>query len=157
LRRSGRLDKEGGGLRRIIQQPGPHSLVSLEPEMLTAGALGMLGYGLYSAGLGLAGLLGLVVLDVWADLVLVLLGLLLALSAALVRVRFPGGLALALSAMLSLQALALHNDLHFYGRIVPLLQALRGAYVVLLLVLAYVGSHRRSAGDSTTAADKARS
>jgi hypothetical protein len=130
--------------------------VSLEREMLTAGALGMLGYGLYSAGLGLAGLLGFVALDLWANLALVVLGLLLALSAALVRVRFPGGLPLALSAMLSLQALALHNDLHFYGRIVPLLQALRGAYVGLLLVLVHVGSRRPSAGDSTPAADKPR-
>jgi hypothetical protein len=56
-----------------------------------------------------------------------------------VRVRIPGGLALALSAMLSLQALALHNDLHFFGRMMPVMQALRGAFAAILLALAYFG------------------
>jgi hypothetical protein len=107
--------------------------------MLTASALGMAGYGLYSAGLGLAGLLGFVRLEVWANLGLIGLGLLLALSAAFVRVRMPGGLALALSAILGLQALALHNDLHFFGRTVPWLQIARGAFAGLLVMLAAWG------------------
>jgi hypothetical protein len=122
--------------------------------MLTAAALGMFGYGLYSAGLGLAGLMGFVALEVWADLGLVVLGLLLMLSAAFVRVRMPGGTALALSAMLSLQALALHNDLHFFGRTVPAFQIARGAFAVLLVALAYQGgrvSAPGSAADDTAA------
>lgn len=110
--------------------------------MLTAATLGMVGYGLYSVGLGVAGLLGFVALEPWADLGLAVLGLLLMLSAAFVRVRLPGGLALALSAMLSLQALALHNDLHFFGGSRPDMQALRGAFAALLLVLAYLGGRR---------------
>lgn len=114
--------------------------------MLTAATLGMVGYGLYSAGLGLAGLLGFGVLEPWADLGLVVLGLLLALSAAFVRVRLPGGLALALSAMLSLQGLALHNDLHFFGVTRPDMQALRGAFAALLMILAYQGGRRAAAG-----------
>ncbi len=113
--------------------------------MLTAAALGMVGYGLYSSGLGLAGLLGFGVLEAWANLGLIVLGLLLALSAAFVRVRLPGGLALALSAMLGLQGLALHNDLHFFGATRPDVQALRGAFAALLVILAYQGGRRRVA------------
>jgi len=120
--------------------------------MLTAAALGMLAYGLYSAGLGLAGLLGFVALEVWANLGLIVSGLLLALAAAFVRVRLPGGLALALSAILGLQALALHNDLHFYGATTVPPQALRGACAALLLVLAYVGGRRPDAGDGDASA-----
>jgi len=120
--------------------------------MLTAAALGMLAYGLYSAGLGLAGLLGFVALEVWANLGLIVSGLLLALAAAFVRVRLPGGLALALSAILGLQALALHNDLHFYGATTVPPQALRGASAALLLVLAYAGGRRPDAGDGDASA-----
>lgn len=120
--------------------------------MLTAATLGMLAYGLYSAGLGLAGLLGFVALEVWANLGLIVSGLLLALAAAFVRVRLPGGLALALSAMLGLQALALHNDLHFYGATTVPPQALRGACAALLLVLAYAGGRRPDAGDGDASA-----
>ena len=108
--------------------------------MLTASALGMLAYGLYSAGLGIAGLLGAVRLEVWANLGLVGFGLLLTLAAAFVRVRLPGGLALALSALLALQALALHNDLHFFGRTVPLFQLARGTFAVILVGLAVLGA-----------------
>ena len=120
--------------------------------MLTAATLGMLAYGLYSAGLGLAGLLGFVALEVWANLGLIVSGLLLALAAAFVRVRLPGGLALALSAILGLQALALHNDLHFYGATTVPPQALRGASAALLLVLAYAGGRRPDAGDGDASA-----
>lgn len=108
--------------------------------MLTASALGMLAYGLYSAGLGVAGLLGAVRLEVWANLGLIGFGLLLMLAAAFVRVRLPGGLALALSALLALQALALHNDLHFFGRTVPLFQLARGTLALVLVGLAVLGA-----------------
>jgi len=118
--------------------------------MLTAAALGMAGYGLYSAGLGLAGLLGLVPLEFWANLGLVGLGLLLLLSAAFVRVRLPGGLALAISATLSLQALALHNDLHFFGRTLPVMQVARAALASLLVALAYWGGRKAERPDSAS-------
>ena len=138
----------------------PSSRASWQPSgsggsgeaMLTTSTLGMVVYGLYSAGLGVAGLLGLVGLEVWANLGLIGLGLLLMLSAAFVRVRLPGGLALALSAMLGLQALALHNDLHFFGRTVPLFQIARGAFALVLVGLAVLGARAarsRVTADST--------
>lgn len=108
--------------------------------MLSAAALGMAAYGVYSIGLGLCGMLGCVSLEVWADLGLIGLGLLLLLAAAFVRVRFPGGLPLAASAMLGLQALALHNDLHFFGRTVVAFQVARGVMAGALLLLAIAGS-----------------
>ena len=107
--------------------------------MLSAAAVGLAGYGLYSAGLGIAALLGGVSLDWWAGAGLVLFGLLLVVSAPFVRVRFPGGLALATGSLLALQALSLHNDFHFYGRIVPAFQAARGTFGALLVVLALAG------------------
>jgi hypothetical protein len=116
--------------------------------MLTAAAIAMVGYGLYSVGIGLGGFIGLVALEAWASLGLVLLGLLLALAATFVRVRLPGGIALALSAMLGLQALSLHNDLHLHGGTVPLLQLTRGAFAALLVGLALAGSRSgRSFGE----------
>jgi hypothetical protein len=118
--------------------------------MLTAAALGMAGYGAYSAGLGLAGLLGFFQLEFWANLALVGLGLLLLLSAAFVRVQLPGGLALAISAMLSLQGLSLHNDLHFFGHTEPVMQAARAAFALLLVALAYWGARTGERPGSTT-------
>ena len=108
--------------------------------MLTVAALGLAGYGLYSAGLGLVVLLaGPYRLEWWAGFALLGFGLLLTLSAPLVRVRFPGSLALAIGAMLGLQAFSLHNDMHFYGRIVVFFQLARGAFAALVAVLAWVG------------------
>ena len=46
-------------------------------------------------------------------------GGLLALAAAFVRVRLPGGLAFAIGAMLGLQALAVHDAAHLGGGIEP--------------------------------------
>jgi len=106
--------------------------------MLTVAAFGLAGYGIYSAGLGLAALAGAVPLDWWAGAALIGFGLLLVLSAPFVRVRFPGSLALAIGAMLALQALSLHNDYHFYGRIVPAFQAARGVFAGLLVLLVVV-------------------
>jgi hypothetical protein len=136
-----------GGASQSHHTTGGLAVTGTLPEllMLTAAALGMVGYGFYSAGLGLAGLLGFVPLEVWANLGLIVLGLLLMLSAAFVRVKMPGGLALALSALLGLQALALHNDLHFFGATMPVMQVARGAFAALLAVLAYRGG--RQPGD----------
>ena len=110
--------------------------------MLTVAALGLVGYGLYSAGFGLVVLLaGPYRLEWWAGIALLGFGVLLTVSAPLVRVRFPGSLALAIGAMLGLQAFSLHNDLHFYGRTVALFQLARGAFAALMVALAWVG-HR---------------
>jgi hypothetical protein len=107
--------------------------------MLSAATLGLAAYGLYSAAFGAVDLFRSPGLDWWADAALILLGLVLLLSSALVRVRMPGGLALALSMLLALQALSLHNDFHFYGAILVLPQAARGVVACALAALAYVG------------------
>jgi hypothetical protein len=108
--------------------------------MLTAATLGFAAYGIYSAGLGVVDAFRSPGLDWWADLALVVLGVLLLLSSAFVRVRMPGGLALAVGSVLALQALSLHNDLHFYGGILVAPQVARGVVSVGLATLAYLGA-----------------
>ena len=110
--------------------------------MLSVAVLGLAIYGVYSAGLGLVDLFGVYGLDWWADLGLLVLGLVLMLSAAFVRVLIPGGLALAAGAILALQALSLHNDVHFYGRLLVLPQVVRALLAAALLGMAYAGSRR---------------
>jgi|WetSurMetagenome_2_1015567.scaffolds.fasta_scaffold272452_1 hypothetical protein len=110
--------------------------------MLSVAVLGFAIYGVYSTGLGLVDLFGVYGLDWWADLGLVALGLVLTLSAAFVRVLIPGGLALAAGALLALQALSFHNDVHFYGRLLILPQVVRGVVAAGLLALAYEGARR---------------
>ncbi|HEY3380941.1 MAG TPA: hypothetical protein VGK32_04190 [Vicinamibacterales bacterium] len=117
--------------------------------MLTAATLGMAAYGVYSVGLGLVGFLGVFGLDWWADLALVVLGLLLLLSSALVRVRMPGGLALSIGAMFALQALSLHNDMHFYRAILIVPQVARGILAAILVALAFVGAVREGRAAAT--------
>ncbi len=107
--------------------------------LLSAACLGMAGYAVYSIGAGLFDLLIGHHLELLPNLGLVGLGLLLLVGAAFVRVLFPGGLALALGAMLGLQALALHNDAHWYGRIVLLPQVGRGLFAGALALVAFVG------------------
>jgi hypothetical protein len=108
--------------------------------MLTAATLGFAAYGIYSAGLGLIDAFRSPGLDWWADLALVVFGLLLLLSSAFVRVRMPGGLALAVGSMLALQALSLHNDLHFYADILVRPQVARGVVSIGLATLACLGA-----------------
>jgi hypothetical protein len=108
--------------------------------MLTVATLGLAAYGVYSAGLGVVDLFRSPGLDWWADIGLIVLGLLLLLSSAFVRVRLPGGLALAVGAMLALQALSLHDDMHFYGAILVWPQVLRGVVGSSLAVLAFFGT-----------------
>lgn len=114
--------------------------------MLSGAAIGMALYGLYSAGLGVVDLFGVYGLDWWADLALLVLGLLLMLASAFVRVLLPGGLALAAGTLFALQALSFHNDVHFYGSVLALPQAVRGAVAAALLVLAYAGAKRAGPG-----------
>lgn len=109
--------------------------------MLSVAALGMFSYGGYSVAWAVVDTVRGASLELWAEGGLVLFGLLLMLSAAFVRVRLPGGLALAMGAMLGLQALAVHNAVHLNTGVVP--QLGRAFLSVVLVALACLG---RSAG-----------
>ena len=78
----------------------------------------------------------------------------LMLAAALVRVSMPGGLALAVAALLGLQSISLHNDAHFYGRLdlMVLPQTLRAVYAATLVALAYFGWGIVGGGESPNTA-----
>ena len=80
--------------------------------MLTIATLGMFAYGTYSAAWAVVDVIRGAQLELWAELLILLFGLLLVLAAAFVRVRLPGGLAVAIGAMLALQALAVHTAAH---------------------------------------------
>lgn len=108
--------------------------------LLTAAALGLAAYGVYSMGLGVVDAFRSPGLDWWADAALAAFGLLLLASAVLVRLGIPGGLALAVGALSALQALSLHNDLHFYGDILVAPQVVRGVIAAGLAAAAYAGS-----------------
>ncbi len=115
-------------------------------DMLTAATLGLAGYGLYSAVYGAVDLFRPESLEIWADLTLIVFGLVLTVSAAFVRVLIPGGLALAIGALLGLEAIALHNSAHFYGRVLPLPLVVQGAFSASLVLLAYVGERQEVRG-----------
>ena len=102
--------------------------------MLTIASLGMFVYGIYSIGWAVADLLRGARLELWAELGLVAFGALLALAAAFVRVRLPGGLAFAIGAMLGLQALAVHDAVHLGGSVPA--QIARGSIAAALIALA---------------------
>lgn len=112
--------------------------------MLTLATLGMVGYGLWSAAAGAADLLVRRAAGVPTDLGLLLLGVVLVVAAALVRVRIPGGVALALGALLGLQALSLHAAARLYGEIALAPQVGRGVFAALLVVLAVAGGRREA-------------
>ena len=105
-----------------------------EDPLLTLASLGMFSYGLYSIGWAAADLIRGARLELWAELGLVAFGALLALAAAFVRVRLPGGLAFAIGAMLGLQALAVHNAVHLGGGVPD--QIVRGSIALVLVALA---------------------
>ena len=109
--------------------------------MLRAAALGMLLYGLHDVVVGAADLIGAGTLAWWANAWRMLAGAMLLFAAVLVRVSMPGGLALAVAALLGLQSISLHNDAHFYGRLdlMVLPQTLRAVFAATLVALAYFG------------------
>jgi hypothetical protein len=113
--------------------------------MLTLATLGMVGYGLWSAAAGAADLVVRRVIGVPTDLGLIVLGVVLVVAAALVRVRMPGGVALALGALLGLQALALHAAARVHGEVTLAPQIGRGVFAALLVALAVVGGRREAA------------
>jgi hypothetical protein len=102
--------------------------------MLTAAALGMFSYGIYSVGWAIADLVRGAHLELWAELGLIAFGTLLALAAAFVRVRLPGGLAFAIGALLGLQAMAVHDAVHLGGGIAP--QIVRASIAIVLVAMA---------------------
>jgi hypothetical protein len=108
-----------------------------EDPLLTIASLGMLLYGIYTVGWAAADLIRGARLELWAELGLVGFGALLALAAAFVRVRLPGGLAFAIGAMLGLQALAVHDSVHLGGSVSA--QIVRGSIAIVLIVLALSG------------------
>lgn len=115
--------------------------------MLTGAAIGMVGYGVYAAAEGLIDLFGRHRLEVLADVAALLFGLLLMLAAAFVRVLLPGGLDLAIGALLALQALAIHNAAHYYGTVALAPQLARAAFAALLVALAYAGDRNQQRGN----------
>jgi hypothetical protein len=114
--------------------------------MLTTATLGMAIYGGYSIVWGLIDLFFRSRVGFWADLALIAFGVILIVAAAFVRVLIPGGLALAIGALLGLQALSIHTDVHVAGRVVLVLQAVRGGFAVLMVGLALEGGRRAAAG-----------
>lgn len=87
--------------------------------MLTIATLGMFAYGTYSAAWAIVDVIRGARIELWAELLTLLFGLLLIVAAAFVRVRLPGGLAVAISAMLALQALAVHTAAHLDSGLAP--------------------------------------
>ena len=114
--------------------------------MLAAATLGMVGYGTYSVGWAVVDLVRGARLELWAEVGLMMFGLLLVVSAALVRVGVPGGIAAAIGAMLGLQALAVHNAVHLGSGIEA--QIARGFLAASLVALANVGVHEQSRDDT---------
>ena len=112
--------------------------------MLTTAALGMFVYGIYSAAWAAVDLIRGARLELWAEAAIIFFGLLLALSAAFVRVRLPGGLALAIGGLFGLQALAVHTAAHLESGIAP--QVGRAVLAVVLVVLSYAGSAAEAGG-----------
>jgi hypothetical protein len=110
--------------------------------MLTLAALGMFSYGAYSVGWALLDLIRGPRLEIWAEAATVVFGLLLALSAAFVRVRLPGGLAFAIGALFGLQALAVHTAAHLGTGLAP--QIGRAILAVALVGLAFGATTSRA-------------
>ena len=110
--------------------------------MLRAAAFGMLIYGVHDIIVSAADLIGSGMLEWWANLWRMLSGGVLALAAVLVRVSLPGGLALAVSGLLALQSISLHNDPHVYGELLLTPQLTRGAFGALLVAMACQGWER---------------
>jgi hypothetical protein len=113
--------------------------------MLTAASLGMLVYGVYTAAVAVADLIGPSALELWAAGLELGLALILMLSAAFVRVMLPGGLALAMGSLFGLQALSLHHAAHVGGQIALFPQIVRGIVAAGLVLLAYLGARGSSA------------
>jgi hypothetical protein len=110
--------------------------------VLTLASLGMFAYGLYSTGWAIVDLFRGPGIELWADGLLILFGALLALASAFVRVRIPGGLAVAIGAMLALQALEVHTAAHLDSGLTP--QVGRAVLAFFLVGSALAGAENRN-------------
>jgi hypothetical protein len=128
-----------GSTGRVEPGNGAHGR-GIVGRMLTAAALGMFLYGFYSAAWAVVDLVRGARLELWAELGLVLFGALLALAAAFVRVRLPGGLLFAVGAMLALQALTVHDAVHLGTAVEGQIAA--GVAALVLAALAYIGTRQ---------------
>jgi hypothetical protein len=108
--------------------------------VLTLATLGMFAYGTYSAVWAVFDLIYGPQLELWAELAMVLFGLLLVLAAAFVRAQVPGGLAMAIGAMLALQALAVYTAAHLDSGLAP--QVGRAVLALCLVAGAAAGVRR---------------
>ena len=115
-------------------------------NMLRAAALGMFLYGGYSVVDGLIDFVFAEKLEWWANLWGIFSGIFLAFGAIFTRVSFPGGLALAISGLLGLQAISLHNEIHLYGQLSESYQLSRIAFAALLVTLGHYGWNPDEAG-----------
>lgn len=109
--------------------------------MLTLASLGMFAYGTYSAIWVVVDLIRGARVELWAEVLILLFGMLLVLAAAFVRVRLPGGLAVAISAMLALQALEVHTAAHLESGLTP--QVGRAVLAFFLVGSAVAGENRK--------------
>ncbi len=101
-------------------------------------------YGTYSAVWAIVDVLRGARLELWAEILIALFGLLLVLAAAFVRVRLPGGLAVAISAMLALQALEVHTAAHLDSGLTP--QVGRAVLAFFLVGSALADENKRQDG-----------
>ena len=108
--------------------------------VLTLATLGMFAYGAYSLVWAAVDVIRGARVELWADLCIAAFGLLLVVAAAFVRVRLPGGLAVAISAMLALQALAVHSAAHLESGVAP--QIVRALFAFFLVGSAVAGEGR---------------
>jgi fatty acid desaturase len=106
--------------------------------LLSVAAIGMFSYGAYEIVWAAVDVIRGARLELWAELGLILFGMLLALAAAFVRVRLPGAMAFAAGALLGLQALAVHDAVHLNSGVAP--QIGRGILAASLIALAYAGT-----------------
>jgi hypothetical protein len=120
------------------------SPIIIRSMLLTVAALGMFSYGAYEVLWAIVDLIRGARLELWAEVGLMLFGMLLILAAAFVRVRLPGGLAFAIGALLGLQALAVHNAGHVDHGLAP--QIGRGVLAVFLVGLAYASTKSEVGG-----------
>lgn len=111
--------------------------------MLTIATLGMSAYGTYSVAWAVVDVIRGARLELWAEALIALFGVLLVLASAFVRVKIPGGLAVAISAMLALQALAVHTAAHLESGTAS--QVGRAALAIFLVGSAVAGGGSRRA------------
>ncbi|MBS1818798.1 MAG: hypothetical protein JSU08_12770 [Acidobacteria bacterium] len=130
----------------ILPQGGSWRLCQDE-DVLTFASLGMFGYGLYSAIWAVVDVIRGARIELWAEALIVVFGLLLALASAFVRVRLPGGLAVAIGAMLGLQALEVHTAAHLEAGLAP--QIGRAVLAFFLVGSALAGEGQRPSGGRT--------